>query len=467
MTQPAPALAAPTKAPQDDGPLIGRAWVTGLVLILAWVGMAWVEPVRQRPIAMLSGYSVACAAWALACWGVLGRRRPPRMLWIVVVAVACRLAALPGEPSDDMARYRWEGLVQLEGLNPYRLAPDDPALAGLADRFDDHATINHPAWPAIYPPGMQLWHRAVAAVSPTALAFKLSFLAAEALLALALVSWLRRRGLPAARVLVFLWCPLSVFATALEGHNDVVAAAALVTALLALEYRRPTTAALFACAAVLTKGFAIAALPALAIAGRRTAAAAHVSDAAREQRGAIIPPRCWWAGFALVAVVSTPFLGQGGPWTTLLRFGGELHYNDSLHAMFAQLVGQRASGPLAILAWLIGAGIVVTRSAPDPARRVALLLAGLLLVLPSLHPWYPMTLLPLLCVFPWWGWMAFSCTVCLTWLPHLEIAATGRWVEWHELKLPEYAPLFAWLAWRLFITLRPAPPLDESSAPTS
>ncbi len=42
---------------------------------------------------------------------------------------------LPAVPSlsDDIYRYIWEGRVVSEGLNPFALAPDAPALAHLRD----------------------------------------------------------------------------------------------------------------------------------------------------------------------------------------------------------------------------------------------------------------------------------------------------------------------------------------------
>ena len=426
------------------------------VLVAAWVAMGWMGSVRSHPVEMVVVYLVACLAWALACRGVLSGAERPSTRWIVIIALACRLAALPGDASDDMARYRWEGLVQLAGHDPYRQAPNDPSLSELAAEFADHETINHPDWPAIYPPGMQLWQRIVAYISPTALAFKLSFLAAEALLFAALLAWLKHRSLPVERLLLFAWSPLAVYATALEGHHDVVAATALVAGLVALETRRPTLAGLAVCAALLTKGFALAALPALALSGRPVPGPANPGQP-EPARAAVIPPRSWLAGLALIALVSAPYLAHGGPLPSVVRFGSDLHYNDSVHDLIARAVGHGASRPLAALAWLAGATWVLWRSPSDTARRVTLLLAGLLLVLPTMHPWYLMALLPLLCLFPWWGWLALGASVCLTWLPHLEISATGQWVEWHELKLPEYAPLVAWLAWRLFRALRPTP----------
>ncbi|MFT7464233.1 MAG: hypothetical protein ACI9EF_002582 [Pseudohongiellaceae bacterium] len=453
-------MACPNRSPTRSS----HHWpAAAVVLVAAWILMGWLGDLRAHPVEMLCAYLLASLAWGIACRAVLNGGQGPSTRWIVVVAMACRLAALPGEPTDDMARYRWEGLVQLAGHDPYREAPNAPALAPLAAQFSDHQAINHPDWPAIYPPGMELWQRGVAALSPTALAFKLSFLGAEALLFAALLAWLKGRGLPANRLVLFAWCPLSVYATAFEGHHDVIAATALVLGIVALEARRPSAAAMALCAAVLTKGFAVAALPAFALARRPS------PSASPSAQSAVISPRSWLAGLALAAVITLPFLGQGGPLPSVLRFGSELHYNDSGHALLASLFGDGVSRPLAAAAWILGAFWVLRDSPADTARRVALLLGGLLLVLPTMHPWYLMTLLPLLTVFPWWGWLALTASVSLTWLPHLEIANTGQWVEWHGLKLPEYAPLFAWLAWvswgSFLRTQRPPPSEDTAFRP--
>lgn len=419
--------------------------IAGLIQLAAWTGIALLGDVRQQPVAFVLLYGVAFAAYAGAVGSVLaGRHLSP---WIVLgLALVLRLVVLGAPVSDDVNRYLWEGRVQGAGFDPYTLPPDAPELTGLARDDPYRGAVNHPGWTAIYPPATMLWHRVVAAASYTPLAMKLSFLLAEAALVLALVVLLRQRGLGTERLLLYAWNPLAVLSVALEGHHESVAVALLLGALALLVSRRPLLAAGLFALSVMSKGFALAAAPAL-FEWRRPAAAL----------GALLVA----LGVALLCVI--PFLDAGaGLVTSLLAFGSDLHYNDSLHALASTILGPQAAKVAMAATWLLLAAWTLRATPPDPLRRTAILLAGMLLVLPTVHPWYLLTLLPFLCLFPWWGWLALSGTVALTWLPHLEIQATGRWAEWPLLKLVEYAPLaawFAWLTWNRIRVARTAPSL--------
>jgi hypothetical protein len=164
----------------------------------------------------------------------------------------------------------------------------------------------------------------------------------------------------------------------------------------------------------------------------------------------------WVAGTLVGVALVAPFAASGpaGLSTSLLAFGGSLHYNDSLHALASWAAGPMGARILMLLVWIALAVQTLRRKPTDPLHSCAVLLAGLLLVLPTVHPWYLLIVLPFLCFFPWWGWLALTGTVALTWLPHLEIATTGEWVEWHWLKVIEYLPLFAWLAWKSWTSRR-------------
>jgi len=57
---------------------------------------------------------------------------------------------------DDIWRYLWDGHVWAGGVNPYRFAPQDPAVDGLSDGSgvwnDIRHSVNHASTPTIYPP---------------------------------------------------------------------------------------------------------------------------------------------------------------------------------------------------------------------------------------------------------------------------------------------------------------------------
>lgn len=437
----------------------------GATLVAAWVGLLLCDPIVLHPVASLCCFGVAFLAYALCCRRMLAderRGRPWRMGLLVVVAVACRLAAFPATPSDDVHRYLWEGRVLAAGHDPYRLAPDAAELAHLAVGAPEHPLVNHPDWPAIYPPFTQWWQRSVVAIADEAWALKASFLLAELALCGVLWALLLHRGLPPARLLIYAWNPLAVWATASEGHHDVVAAALLMATLLLLTHGRLATAAVaFACS-VLSKGFALAALPALA--ASRATRALFVPLRTRDRISVLAAP------LTVVAMLCLPFMlgdpgggSSSGMFDALKRFGADMHTNDSLHAVASSMLPEGTSRIAMAVLWSCVALYVILRGRPDPLHGCAVLIGTLLLVLPTVHPWYLVILLPFLCFCPWWGWIALSGSVALTWLPQLEIQRTGQWVEWPWVKVMEYTPLFAWLGLLIWQRLRDTPPAPPPS----
>ncbi len=97
--------------------------------------------------------------------------------WFWLLAIAPRLVLLAMYPGDDIWRYLWKGHIQNLGFNPYLLPPNAEVL--LPFRFDWWAEINHPEMAAVYPPVAQLWFRLLAAIAPSALLFKSTFVAAD------------------------------------------------------------------------------------------------------------------------------------------------------------------------------------------------------------------------------------------------------------------------------------------------
>ena len=171
-----------------------------------------------------------------ACGGA-ARPAARRAVWLVLgVALAMRLLVLPAPPflSSDMYRYVWDGRVQIAGINPYRYIPADPALRSAARHGDLSA----------YQPGRVRAHHlsadGAARVSrgrprsaQTVLAMKAAMVGFE-LLAIARDAAAAGRCRPdAARVLIYAWNPLSVWAFAGNGHVDAIAIGLIALALLA------------------------------------------------------------------------------------------------------------------------------------------------------------------------------------------------------------------------------------------
>ena len=213
------------------------------------------------------------AIYALAAVWII--RRKPAMRWalalIFLVAFGARLVLIPQTPtvSDDIYRYVWDGRIQAAGINPYRYAPNDPAVASFRDRAI-YPGINRKPVPTIYPPIAQGVFRLIYALHPdsvawTKLALTLLDLATMAILVILLV----RAGLRPERVLLYAWHPLLILEVGHSGHIDVVAALFIVLALWARTAQRSALSGAVLACATLVKFYALVALPALLATPRR------------------------------------------------------------------------------------------------------------------------------------------------------------------------------------------------------
>ncbi len=151
--------------------------------------------------------------------------------WFWLVAIAARLLLLPMYPGDDIWRYLWEGLIQLQGFSPYDYTPNATEL--ISYRTEWWSQINHQNVSAIYPPITQLGFRFLAAITPHFLLFKSAFVAADLL-----TCWLLTHKFSYQKTLIYGWNPLVIYSFAGGGHYDSWFILPLVTAWLLFDYQQ-------------------------------------------------------------------------------------------------------------------------------------------------------------------------------------------------------------------------------------
>ena len=179
------------------------------------------------------GVGAGLAYWiAVACFGKLtiNVHREACVFWLT--AVLLRLLILPITPGDDVWRYRWEGMIQLHGFNPYQSGPESPALAAL--RNSDWSKINHRGYPAIYPPLTEAIFAAVAAAGNSLCIYKAIFALADLAGIAVLRRLLVRSNLPANQAAWYAWNPLAIYTFAGAAHFDSLMTLALLGAIWAL-----------------------------------------------------------------------------------------------------------------------------------------------------------------------------------------------------------------------------------------
>ncbi len=165
------------------------------------------------------------------------------------------LVLAPPLLSDDLYRYLWEGRLWLEGFNPYRLAPDDLALAPLRDEL--WLKINNNPLGSIYPPLSQLLFAVAAWLGGKVWTVKLLALVAHVVTVVFVARIAKSPQAPLALALN----PLLLSESALNGHFDILCGLALLVTAWALAQHRFLQAGIAACAAVGLKVVGLALLP--------------------------------------------------------------------------------------------------------------------------------------------------------------------------------------------------------------
>ena len=279
---------------------------------------------------------------------------------------------IPTGSDDDVRRYVWDGRLQRLGYNPYLVVPADPAFAAV--HTAETRALNNPDLPSIYPPGAQLFFRAVAAIHESAFAMRVAFAICELAIVLVLVDVLRRNGQAAHWILAFAWNPLLATEAVGSGHIDIFGVLLLAVSFAALIRRWRAVAAVTFALAVAVKFLPIVLLP---LYWRRV----RVRDALL---AAIV-----------FAVLYVPFLNQGRiPIGSLGSYIQGFGFNDPVFAALRRIAAPQILAGLAVVVGILIATWFRTRLQTWSADAFAWPMAASLLCAPAVFPWYLLWLLP-------------------------------------------------------------------------
>ncbi|MGH7067477.1 MAG: glycosyltransferase 87 family protein [Acetobacteraceae bacterium] len=325
---------------------------------------------------------------------------PPRTLFIILVAAVLMRGLLLLSPpflSTDLYRYVWDGMVQNEGINPYRFRPDAPALRFLREPTIYPGINRKSTARTIYLPFAEAVYALTARISPTLIGMKAAMTLFDLAGIVALLLLLRKARLPATRILIYAWQPLPIWEFAGNGHVDAIVVGSVAWALLFATAARPALSAASFAASVLAKLLPAVLMPAL-----------------WRPRGWRFPA----VALAIVAAFYASYASAG--WQVLGFLPGYVRQEGiaSGHGIFTLEILERlvrlppAAGRvyLAIAAiTLTVLGLVIWRrelplSEGERAREIAasalVLAVALMLVLTPHYPWYFAWLLVPLCIVP-------------------------------------------------------------------
>ena len=378
---------------------------------------------------------IALTICAGAVW-YLGRRLPPSTARVVVAAgILARLVLIPvpAITTHDPQRYLWDGAVALEGLDPYGVAPNDPALDGLHDTWPTPQEHGHLA--TLYPPGAVAVFAACAALGPVGgpWAWKgLATLASIAALLLIAAVMYRRDDLSVSNIALIALNPLLLLEVGVGAHLDALAALSIAAAigLLVKAPRQTRSRAHRAWAGValgagaLFKLTPIVVLPALAAvligdgkdAGRR--AAVDLTAAALATVA---------VGYLLAAILGWSAVGS------LLPFLGTWRFGSPVMASLEALVGSAAL-PLCAAVGALGLVLIAWRARRRVDHNMSIVGAAaassfalLLMLSPAVFPWYLLPLAVLGSMAPSFFLLVWMTTVPLTYEVIDRFDSSGVW----------------------------------------
>jgi alpha-1,6-mannosyltransferase len=305
--------------------------------------------------------------------------------------------------SDDVLRYEWDARVGAAGISPYAHVPSDPAVARIAP--DAAASVPHAGVRTVYPPAAQAAFRSARFFGDGAVPLKALFAAAD----LSVVALILALGGPGAGfgAALYAFHPLALTESAGQGHLDSLGIALLLSTLVLLARGKRGRAGVAFALAVLTKYVPLAGIGPLARRGRLAFAAAAAG-----------------AGAALWVLATR---GGASPLGGLSDYASRWDFNGALYPALAGVferagvAGHAKAGFIALKAWLghpswmqplfpffyagffaraaLGAAllaslVVVSRRVRDTERAVFLSLGALLIVSPTLQPWYLLWIVP-------------------------------------------------------------------------
>src|SRR5437588_6063722 len=239
-----------------------RVYVLGATLCVALTICSRNFGDRGGPYFMTS-LTVAGIVYLLAIREFFATSRFRRRVVVIGLVLAAvwhiEFLRLPPGADDDIHRYVWDGRLQRLGYNPYIVVPSDPAVKGL--HTPETRNLNNPDLPSPYPPGAQLFSRAVPAIHECTFALKVAFVVCELAIVFLLLDVLRCTRQGAHLVLAFAWNPLLAIEVAGSGHIDIVGALLLLVSAAALVRRWRSTAAVALGLAIAVKFLPVVLLP--------------------------------------------------------------------------------------------------------------------------------------------------------------------------------------------------------------
>ena len=389
------------------------------------------------------------------------------LMMILLIGLAGRMLYWNGMPpiEDDFYRYQWDGAVSAAGMNPYAHSPQE--LLGALDEGSSAIApellhlaranrwvleqINHPHLRTIYPPLAQGYFALAHWLGPFEMnGLRLAALLMDGLLLMLLLMYLRRSGMDSSAVAIY-WCnPLIWYELYYRLHYDILILPLLAAFAWAVHRRKLWAGALWLSLAAAGRLWPVLLAPLLLLR----------EGCPRRQR--------FLAGGMLVgltAVTMLPYVpavldrqdsglvqymqqweAHGFVFSWFSRLGWE--FKDRFwHAGDGRLLARVVTTTM-LLAICVRLSGRPAENFSRTAYRVGLVVMLMLLLSPTVYPWYYAVVLPLAVFAPRGSLLIWTALLPLSYLVWI-LKEQWSWYPQTVMGAILHVPVW-WLIWREF-----------------
>lgn len=368
------------------------------------------------------------------------------LLFSIVFGVTLVFNA-PGQ-SDDIYRYLWDGKILYHGVSPYRYAPQDAELSNYHSE-NLPRLVNFPHIKTIYPPFAQMVFKiSYTLFNENVTGMKFIFL---------LFMWgsivffyllLKRNGGDIHWLLFFAWNPLVIMETAVNGHLDIVMVFCLLTGLWFF-YRGCLHWAgiAFACA-ILSKLIPVVLLPVIFF-------SFFPFEPGRKQKikerwlNKVAWNKVTWFFVPLTVTVGAfyyPYLDSASNmFLTAMNYSSKWYFNNPVFYGILGTIDHPNPNPIAhmisFLLFTVLFLVILFYPRLKTEQRIFYVMTAFVICNPTIHPWYLVVLLGLLCIYRNSFPVLWSGLIVVSYMVVYRFKAEGIWQDSWWLMAMEYIPL--------------------------
>ena len=335
---------------------------------------------------------------------------------IIISALVIRAVAFfaPAEMSKDYHRYLWDGKVGAAGINPYRYAPQDPALMKLRTP-SFYGRTGFKKLPGSYCPAAEMSFRIMYQLfGPDAQGWHAIYILVDILNVFLVLALLSTLGISRKWAAVYALNPLVIVDLCANMHYDSMVIALLLGAVLCAARKRVLPGIVLLALATLMKYFAILFLPVFLV---RAAAGRHGRDWLLRTAAATA------LFFAVIVAFYLPYIDVGAG-----VFKGILMYSNGATAtawtphFFVSLIFGRITTNYIAAAALVAISLLgFKKTGPGEWLDMLFIIAAAISLLsPIQRPWYFIWAIPFCCIRIRWPWLFLSVMSLLTYLINVE-----------------------------------------------